>query len=426
MGWTWRGRDLPLSACIHTLRCVLIAALAAACSSARPVGPSTQVLEWRGKDALSSLMSKSDQERLSQLAAERAVAPATYGYQIGPDDLIEVRIQDLFEVTSGPVTMRRPAAAAAVADVGASPSFQQGLRVGANGEISIPQLGVVQAAGLTSQGLEQELKRRWVARGILHNPEVSVTIAEYRSAVVAVVGMVQRPGLYPLTRPGATISDLIWAAGGPNRDASRVVQFAPASAGNLDPSSRGSRLTAPYPQLAQNYPRTGAGDTLRDVSDTLPYPAAGTGVASVPIRIDLDALLQTSGQSASDLNPPVRPGDVISIGPAGTVLVGGWVLKPGSYSISRNLTLSGAVTAAGGDSFAADLHRASVRRVLSPGDERIYVVDLDAVAAGQEPDMPIIDGDVVYLPSDNVKLVPWALWAFVATILRFGASFPVV
>ena len=56
------------------------------------------------------------------------------------------------------------------------------------------------------------------------------------------------------------------------------------------------------------------------------------------------------GTDAHLLNPPVRPGDVISLPPAGNVQVDGWVQKPGSYQLTRGLTLMGALAAAGGRS----------------------------------------------------------------------------
>src|SRR5205807_101704 len=112
------------------------------------------------------------------------------------------------------------------AAVAAAPAVQ-GVRVNASGYVSLPQIGLVRAEGFTPTELEAEIARRLVEAGILRAPQVSVQIAEYRSRVVAVVGSVERPGLYPLTRPRATLSDLVWAAGGPTKDAGRVVEFVP-------------------------------------------------------------------------------------------------------------------------------------------------------------------------------------------------------
>src|SRR2546430_15962107 len=68
--------------------------------------------------------------------------------------------------------------------------------------------------------------------------------------------------------------------------------------------------------------------------------------------------------------PRVRPGDVITVSPAGSVLVDGWVQKPGSYPVTRGLTLSGALAAAGGGLFPADRRHPPGKRVVGPGGER--------------------------------------------------------
>src|SRR5207253_7002081 len=217
-----------------------------------------------------------------------------------------------------------------------------GVRVNASGYVSLPLIGLVRAEGFTPTELEAEIARRLVEAGILRAPRVSVQIAEYRSRVVAVIGSVERPGLYPLTRPRATLADLIWAAGGPAKEAGRVVEFAPAA-------------------------------------DSAPAQPGEAAPATAPIRIDVELLLHAPVDHGRGLNPRVRPGDVITISPAGSVLVDGWVQKPGSYPVTRGLTLSGAVAAAGGDMFASDRHHAAVKRTLGPGEERSFTVDLEAV-----------------------------------------------
>jgi polysaccharide export outer membrane protein len=347
-----------------------------------------------GDTAVTSLMSAADRARLQALTAERIAhqSDPDQGYRIGPDDLLEVCIPDLIDAPAFRGASHAATAGQTVPSVEAAPEFREGLRVSALGDITIPQLGAVPAEGRTARALEGQIAQRLKAAGILYHPEVTVTLVEHRSHVVAVVGSVQRPGLYPLTRPQAAITDMIWAAGGPSPDAGRIVQFTPA-------------VAAPNDHVAE-----GSG-------------AANDGVSPIaPIRIDLDLLQRSTESGSTDLNAPVRPGDVINIAPAGNVLVDGWVMKPGSYPISRNLTLTGTIAAAGGSSFAADRSRATLKRTVGPNEEYATTVDLSAVDERQQADLPIVDGDVVYLPASSAKLVPWGIWQFFSNVFRVGAS----
>src|SRR5262249_31933921 len=117
-----------------------------------------------------------------------------------------------------------------------------------------------------------------------------------------------------------------------------------------------------------------------------PPPGAARGAGRRAPRAPGRGALPT-GQT-----PLARAGDVITLRPAGSVLVDGWVDKPGSYPVTRGLTLSGAVAAAGGHHFAADRQNVSVKRVLAGGQQQSFTVDLDAIASGRAPDVPITDG----------------------------------
>ena len=338
------------------------------------------------------VMSERDRRRLEGVVGERAHDPGDGGYRIGPDDLLDIRIPDLLETQAG-TTQVAAVQAAGVAGgptVAQVPTFQQGFRVGARGDVTLPLVGTIKAGGLSAAELEAELGRRLVATGLLRRPQVTVLVAEYRSRVVAVVGSVERPGLYPLTRPDATLADLLWAAGGPKQDAGRVVDFVPSSG-------------------AHDVPR--APDLVRLQRGE-------------PIRIDLEGLLHASGAEASTLDPPVRPGDLISVPPGGTVHVDGWVEKPGSYPVTRALTLSGAVAAAGGHLFPCDCKHVRVKRVLGTGEQRSFTVDLDGVRDGRTPDFPLTDGDAVRVPASIPRMVPYGAWTIVTALVHVGATVP--
>lgn len=90
-----------------------------------------------------------------------------------------------------------------------------GVRVGVEGNISLPMIGSVPAAGMSAKQLEQDLTRRLAAAGV-RNPIVSVNISEYASHLVTVEGAVEAPGVYTF-QPGARLSTAIALANGPVR-----------------------------------------------------------------------------------------------------------------------------------------------------------------------------------------------------------------
>ncbi len=332
------------------------------------------------------LMSSQDRTRLEALATARAKGASDEGYRIGPDDLLDIRIPDVLD-GQGAGLLNRPAPGTPGPVAVAAAPAAQGLRVSDRGDITLPFIGQVHAEGLTGTELEAEIARRLVKEGILRQPRVSVQIVEYRSRVVAVIGSVERPGLYPLTRPRATLADMIWAAGGPAKEAGRVVEFAPAP-------------------------------------DSAPSAPEGAAQVSAPIRVDVELLLHAPLDHGQGINARVRPGDVITVSPAGSVLVDGWVQKPGSYPVTRGLTLSGAIAAAGGDMFASDRRHAAVKRTLGPGEERSFTVDLDAVREGRTADVPITDGDVVRVPASTIRVIPWGAYSVIKDLVRVGGSVP--
>ncbi len=99
-------------------------------------------------------------------------APSVEDYRIGSQDLLELQVFGI-------------------------DALNRTVRVNSRGFISLPLVGLVQAAGLTSEELEEALAAK-LAQDYLQNPQVSVFIKEFTSQRVTVEGAVKKPGVYPL------------------------------------------------------------------------------------------------------------------------------------------------------------------------------------------------------------------------------------
>ena len=92
------------------------------------------------------------------------------------------------------------------------PDLSREVRVDANGKISLPLIGVVQAGGDTINELQQDIQAKLGAK-YLQNPQVTVFVKEYTSQRVTVNGSVKNPGIYPITGK-TTLMQVLAQAGG--------------------------------------------------------------------------------------------------------------------------------------------------------------------------------------------------------------------
>ena len=85
------------------------------------------------------------------------------------------------------------------------------------GKLSIPEVGVVQATGLTETQLEDEI-RRSLKPSILVEPLVTVTLLASQGRVFSILGDgVPTPGRYPIPRYDFRLTDALATAGGPRQ-----------------------------------------------------------------------------------------------------------------------------------------------------------------------------------------------------------------
>jgi len=91
------------------------------------------------------------------------------------------------------------------------PDISRSIPVRSDGKISLPLVGEIQASGETPLKLEKEIATR--LKSYIEEPEVTVIVEQINSEKFNILGMVNKPGTYPLVGP-ATVLDAIALAGG--------------------------------------------------------------------------------------------------------------------------------------------------------------------------------------------------------------------
>ena len=108
-------------------------------------------------------------------------------YRIGPNDLIDVEVLD-------------------------ADNLRRTVRVNAAGFVSLPLVGHVSIAGLTSQEAEERIAARYSEK-YLQNPQVSIFIKEFTTERMTIEGAVGHPGIFPLAGQMTLLRALAVAGG---------------------------------------------------------------------------------------------------------------------------------------------------------------------------------------------------------------------
>jgi polysaccharide export outer membrane protein len=94
------------------------------------------------------------------------------------------------------------------------PDLTTEARINEKGLIAMPLVGEVKVAGLSQHEAAVAIGDSLKKGQYLKNPQVAVAVTTVRSKQVSVLGLVARPGRYPLDDTSTNLSDVIAAAGG--------------------------------------------------------------------------------------------------------------------------------------------------------------------------------------------------------------------
>ncbi|MEY2893814.1 MAG: polysaccharide export protein EpsE [Pseudomonadota bacterium] len=214
-------------------------------------------------------------------------------------------------------------------------------RVDGDGRMTYPFLGAIQAQGKTTAELEKMIAEGLEANGLLKRPQVSVSLLQYRSQQISVLGYVNRPGNYTLDLAYTVAGALALAGGSASQVGADSVVL--------------SRL-----------------DAKGQVRNT---------------EIDMVEMFRPGATQRGDIE--LEGGDVLFVHRAPLFYIYGDVQRPGSQRLERGMTLQQALSASGGLNTRGSLKGVRITRREANGNlSEMNDVDLQA---------PLRADDVIFI-----------------------------
>lgn len=255
------------------------------------------------------------------------------GQKIGPNDLIGISVYD-------------------------APELTRTIRVSADGLITLPMLKrKLTAAGMLPSALEDEVARALKDDGILVDPVVAVTIVEYYSRPISIMGAVRKPVTFQ-AMGRTTLLEALGRAEGLSDEAG--------------------------PELLLSRP-----DPVKPLAPSL--------VTRIPIRELID-------QARPEWNLVLNGGEEIRVPVARKIYVSGNVKKPLAFPVREGspvTVLKALAMAEGVSPFYA--RQAFIFRPKDDGSKKEIPVELAKILKRESDDVVLEPEDVLYIPENSRK-----------------------
>jgi polysaccharide export outer membrane protein len=257
---------------------------------------------------------------------------------IGPGDTISIQVLEASELT-------------------------QHVRVTDSGSVPLVIGGQIHVAGLTPAQAADEVEKALKSGDYLLTPHATVTIDQFETQNVTVMGQVLKPSTYPINTPRPIMAVLAMAGGATDLADRRIVV-----------ERHGTREQVQY-------------------------------------------FLSNDSKTALDKSPLVYPGDTVVVPRIDVVYVLGDVARPGGYPMATNdgkLSMLQAIGLAGSRLPHGKSSQTRLIRKLATGGYTEEKVDVGKLELGKEPDITMQPDDIIYIPFGYIKNIATNLGGIVA------------
>lgn len=267
------------------------------------------------------------------LLGDRDTALAQDEYVLGPEDVVSITVWE-------------------------HPELSRTVVVRANGDMTLPPLGDVPAAGRATSVLARDLEREFY-RVLRQSLQVTVSVVAFNSQKVFLAGQVGAPGRYSFERiPG--LVDLLGQAGGlgPTADLSgiRIVRR--------------------------------EGQTQRTLSVDLSHAVETGDLAGIPALQPEDVVIVPASAAAGTMGGMVGGDPIYVMGAVG---------MPGAVPAGGDLSLMQALSLAGGVSPNADLDEIEIIGRDTGGGSFLMRVDLEEAIESGNGGPTLRPGDAIFV-----------------------------
>lgn len=286
------------------------------------------------------------------VAAASADVPAVQSHQaassdreylLGPQDSLLIRVADETEIPAGPY------------------------EIDLDGNLLVPDVGTIHAAGITVRQLQAEITQR--LKSLLQRPIVTISVAEYHSQRVSVLGAVASPGVHQI-QGRKTLYEVISEAGGLRQDAGDTI--------NISREKKWGPIPLP--------------DAKMD-------PSGEYCVA----KLNVQAVMNARNPAE---NISIKPGDVITVPKAELVYVIGAVNRAGGFPLTerQSMTVLQALALAEGLGRTASAKHARILHAAVGSAPRTQTdLDLRQIMQGKAPDEALQPEDILFVPNSTAK-----------------------